>query len=304
MTFDFCRSPTFAGRRPSDSPFELCDSDPDALLAAAVVRAESSDSEDVILPDPDYVPPEPGDSDDWVRPAVGEFLTERASPCRPRLLSAVDFEMTGRLSGYETPLLDAQYREGREKLRTAVCGWKLRIDEERMQGQRRMERLLERHAAQNEEFQSTYACARFLQSAPVQYLDVVESCGSSSVLKAKPIMVLTGLAKVDRLPDDIALKKKRMVDRHIFEICALNTELENRIAQLMERRDIDIARKKATVDRLKAELCLRGAAIDPLPACEDLSATPRNFERGKPGRLVRVAVGPFDEFGLRRKFMR
>jgi hypothetical protein len=211
--------------------------------------------------------------------------------------------MSSRLSECETPLLDAQYREAREHLRSAARGWKLRVDEERTAGQRRMEQLLERQAAQNEEFQSTYGCARFLQSAPAQRLDVVENCGSPSILKAKPIRVLTGLTKVDRLPDDIALKKKRMVDRHKLEICALNTELEQKMAHLQERRDTDVALKRAAVDRLHAELGIRGAPIDPV-CDDDVSAPPRNLERGKPGRLVRIVIGLFDEFGLRKRMTR
>jgi hypothetical protein len=154
-------------------------------------------------------------------------------------------------------LVDAQCRETLETLRFAHRHWKAKISAEQEAAGRRMNELLERQAKQIQGFQAEFGVTRFLPTTR-QHVDAVNDSADSSIFKARPIRLLTQVTKIDRLPVDVPFKRKRLIDKHKMETCALNAECEKKIAGVEERRGSAIGMKKSAVERLKTELCAMG----------------------------------------------
>jgi hypothetical protein len=246
----------------------------------------------LILPDPDYLPAQPDDPDDedWVRPAIGEWLmepeTERQTPSRPRLLCPKNLlPPRGHISTTSsTTLLDAQLLEAKDSLQRAVQTWKDKIAAQMAEGKRRMEALLAHHVQELRAFQTEHGgLARGFSGTPRQAL--------RGILNGSPVLKVRVGRRPQELPSDIALKRKRIVDRHRSEIMALNAECENEMRRIEERRDADIAAKRAAVVTIKGELN-QTVSFSCIPTMEELSRRPTASSKVRPGAVVRLLLKP------------
>jgi hypothetical protein len=83
----------------------------------------------------------------------------------------------------------------------------------------------------------------------------------------------------------------QFVDRHRSEIVALNAECEVEMRQIEERRDADVAAKRAAVVVIQGKLN-QTASFSSRPTIQDLSRTPMASSKVRPGVVVRLLLRP------------
>ena len=144
-------------------------------------------------------------------------------------------------------LIDVQLNEAQEELTNCVREWNRRIATAKLDAKHRMEDLLAEHTKELESFNRENGMERLNWTSP-QFIELNFGLSGDGVYKAK-INTL-------RRPcnDELSMKRKNMINRHKMDIVALNEESEASLQRLEERRQQDIAVRRAKVDYLASQL--------------------------------------------------
>jgi hypothetical protein len=169
-------------------------------------------------------------------------------------------------------------------MRRAVQSWKDKIAAQTADGKRRMEALLADQAQELRAFQAEQGgLARGFNRTPRQAI--------RGVLDASPVLKVRAGPRPQGLPRDVALRRKRIVDRHRSEIVALNAECEIEMKRIEERREADVAAKRAAVINIKGQLN-QTVSFSCIPTIEELSRKPTASSKVRPGAVVRLLLKP------------
>jgi hypothetical protein len=207
-------------------------------------RVKAGDpSDDLILPDFDLFAADDPDlhNPDYIRPAIGECLMYRSPP---RLL--------------DNPMLhDARIHEAQQTLAQAAGDWGQRLNRERDSNRVKIERLLERHAAELRAFETDHNLANFSSTVP-QFIEAVLNVDDPSLYRVRNPSFGAGTSLLlsrpfQKVRADVVHQRRKMINRHKLEIMILNTECSGNLRALEKMRDVELAQKRATLQSLRGE---------------------------------------------------
>ena len=144
----------------------------------------------------------------------------------------------------ESGLRDVLLCEAEENLRRAEREWRDAVERERAAGKQRLTELIGRHSEELSRFDAENRVPRTIQTSP-QQIRLIGPVGNGLV-RARII----GAGARSALGGETMVRRKVLVDRHMKEILALKTELEDAMDELLKRRTADLAIKREQVRKL------------------------------------------------------
>ena len=184
------------------------------------VRRHTTDNDNVILPDTEYVP--------------------------KRLLNLSNTPT--KRTATPNSLIEMQLNEAEVSLEECVSEWTQKIESEKAIARTRMEQLLKDHADEWDEFNHQNGVKRLSMTAPL-VIEAVRKDGSPSVYRTK-----IGRSQVQFLEGAAAERSKAMSERQKREIITLDAQCRARVRHLEEMKKAEIQNKKERIEALAAEL--------------------------------------------------
>jgi hypothetical protein len=186
------------------------------------------------------------------------------------------------------PETRARFREAQAVLDEAAATWDKKIAKELESAKRRVSELLAKQSEELRQFHAESHSQDFYQSSP-RVLGIIGRGASPMLFRAK-VLDTTG-PPGERAPQETARRRRQIVARHKSEIVQLNIDCELAIHKIEERRDRDLAAKRKYLERLRANVETRG---EERGSVEGAVRPPKAASEMKFGRVVRLALGPFD----------